>query len=470
MYKCTFLFLATLALIGLGSPDNAAYANQDEGWGGLAERTAASISDYFNNQHNIKIAVVKFENTAGISDLTAQRFYQLLVSKLETAGTLDYSDLMIDFQQKHGEFNLNRIPALNHLVYLKLTRDKNKIGSGISIFSLVLDRIVFIKYLEEPFTAEEEEIYNITDFGFTAQGFSKIIEMEANPGLLDLKSFLDQKGSPGFLFYYPEEIQLFKLNGTRLNKILSSSLQWGKPYFPVREAEGKLCVFFQNNQLYAAVGGNFSPSSKILAIKEGPPGEISEVETLDFIPFRPITLNNGPYLAGARYNPGKNFFQDRCIVLPLQFTEGRLVKDKYLEKTVPAFYALDFSTTAGETKEAENTLNSIHIIDRDYQYRFWGDHFQELVVERAQRGSALCCLGEQWLAVSDFSTGTDQLYFYAIEKGGRRLVFQNPLEGEIIFISDGLWKAAPGFWVYVKQSKPNTTPGYKLQFWSKKNA
>jgi hypothetical protein len=34
------------------------------------------------------------------------------------------------------------------------------------------------------------------------------------------------------------------------------------------EYEGKLCVFFQDNQLYAVVGGNFSKAAKILTINE----------------------------------------------------------------------------------------------------------------------------------------------------------------------------------------------------------
>ena len=90
-----------------------------EGLGDLAGKTADSILDYFSDKYNIKAGIIKFENTAGISDLTAQRFYQLLISKLETAANLSYTDLMINFHQNRGEFNLNRIHPLNHLIYLK---------------------------------------------------------------------------------------------------------------------------------------------------------------------------------------------------------------------------------------------------------------------------------------------------------------------------------------------------------------
>lgn len=438
-----------------------------EGLGDLAEKTASAITDYFSDKYNVKTGIIKFENAASISDLTAQRFYQMLISKLETAGTLNYTDLMINFHQNKGEFNLNRIHPLNHLIYLKLTRNKNKIGAGISIFSRTLEKIVFIKYIEEPFTAEERAIYNITNFGFKNAGFSKIMEMEARYQLLDLKSFLDHKGRLRFLFYYPEKIEFFNLTGNQLTKVFSYQLQWRKPYYPVMEYEGKLCVFSKDNQLYVIVGGNFSRTAKVLTINmsERNIDTASQVDTIDFIPFRQIQLNDAPYLAGTRYALGKNYFQNKVLLLPFRFDSHRLLKEKYFVKEIPFFYSLDFSTSGNENK-----LDSIHVIDRDYQYRFLADNFEELTAEEQKRGSALCCLGGQWLATSDFSQGTDQLYFYAIEKGSRHLVFQNKVKGEIIFISDGLWKAAPGFWVYIKQLKPPpAAPEYKLQFWSKKS-
>lgn len=454
-WKYTSLLLLVMCII-------LPVSSHGEGLGNLAGKTANSILDYFSDKYNIKAGIIKFENTAGISDLTAQRFYQLLISKLETAANLSYTDLMINFHQNKGEFNLNRIHLLNHLIYLKLTRNKNKIGAGIAIFSRTLDKIVFIKYVEELFTTEEREVYLTTNFGFKNAGFAKIMEMEVKQQLLDLKSFLDQKGRLRFLFYYPGKIEFFKLTGNQLIKVFSHPLQWGKPYYPVMENEGKLCVFFQDNQLYAVVGGNFSRTAKILTIQEE---TAAEVDTIDFIPFRPIELNDVQYLAGARYNIGKNYFQNKLMLLPFRFTSGQLVTEKYFVKEISFFYSLDFSITG-----TRNTLESIHIIDRDYRYRFLADNFEELTVEEAKRGSALCCLEGRWLAISDFSHGIDRLYFYSIEKGSRRLVFQNKVNGEIIFISDGLWKAAPGFWVYLKQLKPPpAAPEYKLQFWSKKS-
>ena len=435
-----------------------------EGLSGLAERAAGTISDFFKDKYNIKTTIIKFENAAGVSDLVAQRFYQLLVSRLEAAGDFTFTDLMINFHQNKGEFNLNRVHSFNHLIYLKLIRNKNKIGAGISIFSETLDKIVMIKYLEELYITQEKEIFSTTNFGFEGTGFSKIMEMEAFDDLLDCKSFLDQKGRLRFLFFYPEKIELFKLTGNQPEKILSYPLPWAPPYYPVLIKEGKLCVFFNDDQFYASVGANFSRYSKVILFKEDE-GEVTEVDTVDFVPIRRVLLNNIDYLAGTRYALGKNYFQGEIILLPFQFSGGQLIKDKYLVKEISPFYSLDFSVTP-----PDNLLNSFHLVDRDYKYRFLADNFQELTQEEGERGSACCALGEQWLAVSDFSGGSDRLYFYAIEKGSRRLVFQNKVNGEILFISDGLWKAAPGFWVYVAQSRANSTaPEYKLQFWSKKS-
>lgn len=466
---------------------------QTGGLGDLADKTATCIVDFFKDKYNVKTAIINFENFSGISDLAAQRFYQLLVSKLEaaTSSNFTYIDLMINFQQDRGIFNLNRIHLLNHLIYIKLTRNKTKIGAGISIFSRTLDKIVYIRYLEAVFTAPERGIYNVNRFGFKAAGFAKIVEMNAKPNLLDTKSFLNQQGQLRFLFYYPEKVEFFRLNKNRLDRFFTYRLVWEKPYYPVREYEGKLSVFFEDSDsgavLYISVGSNFSEYSKILAFQgvrreeAGSPGENVKEVNVNFVPFRRIELNNNQYLAGARYAVGKNYFESKLIMAPFSLFQsgqtGQLPGENqgYFEKEVPAFYALDFST-----REDTRILNSIHIIDRDYKYRFLADNFEALTAEEDARGASLSCLNDQWLATSDFSRGSDKLYFYKIDEGSRRLVFENKIDGEIIFISDGLWKAARGFWVYVKKKKSKQPPAdagyryeyqydeYNLQFWSKK--
>lgn len=458
-----------------------------QGLGSLAEKTADGILDYFEDKHNVKTSIITFEDTSGVSDLTAQKFYQMVVARLEAAAgnksqpgfTFAFTDLMINFHKNRGQFNLNRIHLLNYLIYIKLTRNKNKIGAGISIFSRIGDRIVYVKYIEDVFTAPEREIFNATLFGFKAAGFSKIIEIDAKRELLDFKSVPDQRGRLRFLFYYPGKIEFFGLNGNRLSKFFTYKLQWGRPYYPVMEYEGTLACFLENGIFYVAVGANFSKISKFLAFKNDRWDEIDKEKdegAVDFVPFKWIELNGIAYLAGARYALGKNYFENKLILIPFQEGQFMIKSDTYLEKEVPPFYSLDFST-------GQNTkvLSSVHLIDRDYKYRFLSDNFQQLTVEEeGERGGALCTLDGQWLAVSDFSRGSDRLYFYKIEAGSRRLVFQNNIDGEIVFISGGQWQTARGFWVYVKKQTTKTKPGinnktgaeyveYSLQFWSKKS-
>jgi hypothetical protein len=433
-----------------------------QGLNDLADNTAKHIGEYFADRHNVIVSVIKFENVSGISDLAAQKFYQLLTSRLETVETFTYTDLMINFNQNKGVFNLNRIHRLNHLIYLKLTRNKARIGVGISIFSRTLDKIVYIKYLETDFVAPERDVFDTSRYGFQGIGFSRIVEMEAEEDLLDVRSFLDKDGHLRFLFLYPTVLQVLKLNVNRLNKLSSFKLVWDRPYFPVMKKEGRLSVFLEGGLGYVTVGCNFSSRSKLL-IFNNDRWENPESRELNFVPLKRLNLNGRVYIAGARYEPGKNFFQNSLVLIP--FENGKLLEDQLLEKEVMPFYIMSFSI--GEEK---GILNSIHIIDRDYNYRFLADNFEELTVDPQKRGSAMASLGGQWLALSDFSMGRDKLFFYKIQDGSRQLIFENQLDGEIQFISSGIWKAAPGFWILLKRSPitKSSSPVYKLQFWSKK--
>lgn len=442
-----------------------------QGLSELSDKTAASIIEFFNDRYNVKTAVIRYDNLSGASDLVAQTFYQLVVSRLETAKTLtgsyQYSDLMINFNKNRGEFNLNRIHSLNYLIYLKLTRNKNKIGVGITIFSRISDKIVFVKYVESVFSKQEEDIFESQRFGFSEAGFSKIVEIDARAGLLDFKSFRDLDGQVRFLFFFAHEIQFFNEQHNRLERYFSYPLTWPEPYFPALDEEGRMAIFSGEDRFYITVAANFSSHTKVLELKNA---DCRETGSVSFVPLHRVTLNNEDYIAGGRYELGKNYFSQLLYLAPFaHLTSGRLDAEKnsypYLLKEAFPFYSLDLAVVG-----PDRNFDSMHLIDRDYQYRYFGDNFQQLTVEdQGKRGAALCALDGMWLAVSGYSSGYDTLYFYKIEKGSRRLVFQNPVAGEALFISEGIWKAARGFWVYVKLQKPGTpVQEYKLQFWSKK--
>ena len=143
------------------------------------------------------------------------------------------------------------------------------------------------------------------------------------------------------------------------------------------------------------------------------------------------------------------------------FRSGRLRTEEIYEKRLPFFYSLAFAAN-------EYRIDSIHAVDSEYSYRSFASDFEEMTLEGERRGSALCALGDKWLVVSAYSELTDTLYFYKIVTGSRQLVYENEIEGEVIFISEGAWKKKDGFWVYVKlpAARGKSASEYRLQFWS----
>lgn len=439
----------------------------------LAGKSGEAVLNFFSDQFNIKVSVINFENYSGISDEGAQKFYQLFASKLESSGKISYTDLMVNFHQKRGEFNLNRSYDQSHLMYIRLIRNKTAIGAGISIFSKNLDEIVFVKYVESEFVPAEQELLDTNRFGFSQTGFSRILELNAQRDLLDVRSLLNHQGQTILLFYYADKIEFFKLQEYQPVKFYTYKLTWQKPHYPSMDTEGRMSCFLDGDNFVVTVGNNFSKFSKILVFKDTKNEKWDDVSEgdIDFVPVRLVNLNNARYLAGIRYEPGKNYFEDSIVLAPF---EGGIVstdKGTYLTRQIVPFYALDIST-----EEKTGAMISLHVIDRDYSYRFLSSEFEQLTVEKNPRGATLCSLDGQWLATSDYAVGKDKLYFYKIENGSRRLVYENELEEEVVFISDGLWIGAPGFWVYVKkqdnsrvESKSARFAEYKLQFWSKKS-
>ncbi|MCP4146577.1 MAG: hypothetical protein GY757_02405 [bacterium] len=427
----------------------------------LAGKTSAGILTFFESKKFVKTAVIKFENHTELSDLAAQKYYQLLVSTLETSGRLQYNDLMVNFHKGKGEFNLNRLEKLNYLIYIKLILNKNKLGTGVSIFSTTLDKLVYIKYFETPFDKGEQDIIETHNYGFKSAGFSQSIEIDASKNLLDFRSVTTPAGAVKYFFFYPGKIEIFNVENSHFKKTFSFKLEWGRPYHPVLEYEGRLTVFYRENddRLFLTVGGNFSPKSKIFTLTGN---TWKEIDTADFVPMKLIRLNNSDYLVGGRYDRGKNYFTEKLLLAP--FPGGKIRNMELLEKKVPYFYDLDFSTLEGKWLEA------VHLVDNSYNYRLYTGDLEEKVHsgEQEKCGAALAALGGQWLVVSAYTFKDDTLNFYKIEEGSRQLVYKNPIKGQVLFISPGLWKAKNGFWVYIKKTTLNNSE-YKLQFWSKNN-
>lgn len=431
-------------------------ALNSEGLEDLAAKTFNSMADFFTGKYNVTTSIVKFEDFSGLPGMTAQKFYQLLVAKFESGKKVTFIDLSVNFSRNKGKFNLNRTGNLNYLIYIKLIRNRDRLGAGAVIFSKSLDRIVYMKYVDVILPEGEKDIINTRDYGFHSVGFSKVMEFEARDNLLDFKTIKDAAGEERFFFYYPGEIEIYKVQGSRFQKSFSFKLKWGRPYYPVIQPEGKLAYFYRQNTLYVTVGSNFSVKSKIFEFKDS---RWQEIDAVNFVPFKLIRINNTDYLAGASYREGKNLFEGKIMLAP--FRSGRLRTEEIYEKRLPPFYSLAFAAD-------EYRIESIHVVDSKYFYRSFAADFEEMTLEGERRGSALCALGDKWLVVSDYTELTDNLYFYKIVTGSRQLVYESEIDGEVVFISEGAWKRKAGFWVYIKLAagRGNSTNEYRLQFWS----
>lgn len=422
----------------------------------LSLRAANHILTFFAGKQNVRYSVVKLENYSILSDGASQKFYQLLVSKLEANTTYKFTDLFISFRRGKGKFNLNRIYKLNYMVYIKLMNNRGKLGVGIVVYSRDKDRIVSLKYLETEVSVGERELLMARDYGFKNTGFTRVVEMKVGNNLLDCKSYLDTRGGLRHFFYYPEKIEIYRSEGNNLRKTESIKLKWGRPYYPARQPEGKLFISARGNRIFLAAGGNFSATTKLFTQTNQ---QWRELKGIGFLPFRSISINNSLFVAGARYEVGKNFFKNVIYLAP--YDETSLIDQSILEKQVPYFYSLDFS-------QGETNLESIHLIDLQYNYRFYTSDFEQKVVSQNKHGSALQSLAGYWLATSDYTHKQDRLFIYKLAEGSLRLVYENPIDGEIVFISNGIWKSHAGFWVLVNKGEGKIADN-QLQFWSKTN-
>jgi hypothetical protein len=421
----------------------------------LVQKGADHLQAFFKNKAAAGTAVVQFENYSELTDLAMQKIYQLLMARLENDKNIRFSDLLINFANGRGEFNLSKMNELDYLLYLKFIQNKNKTGLGLAIFSRWQDKLVSIKYFEADLGKGEMEFLNSKNFAFAEMGFSKMTEFETKKNLMDIQSNRSADGQVRYFFYYPDEIIIYLAKEERMEKQSSCKLQWTRPFYPVLSYQGKLLVFAFKQDLVLTAGGNFSAYAQVLTFRDN---QWLEAAKIGFVPFKQLLFNQNPYLVGARYDEGKNYFKDRIYFMP--FTDPAANSGIFEKKTLPA-YAIDFSIQEGQ-------LQGIHMIDRNYNYHLLTGDLAEKNPETAKKGASLAASEGDWLAVSDYSRQTDQLFFYDIKAGGQRPVYSGKIAGEIQFITAGTWQTVKGFWVCV-QSPQGDAGRSVLQFWGKRN-
>jgi hypothetical protein len=175
----------------------------------LVQEAADHLQAFFKNKVEARVAVVQFENYSELTDLAMQKIYQMLTARLENDKNIKISDLLINFANGRGEFNLSKVNGLEYLLYLKFIQNKSKTGLGMTIFSRWQDKLVSIKYIEKNLDQGEMELLNAKNFAFSELGFSKLTEFETKKNLMDIQSINSADGQTQYFFYYPDEIIIY---------------------------------------------------------------------------------------------------------------------------------------------------------------------------------------------------------------------------------------------------------------------
>jgi len=442
---CPLLLLLLFGSPGIGQ----------EGADALVAESTAFLSAFFKNRFDVRLAVIRFENESELTDTAMQKIYQTLISRLEGEKNIIVSDLLVDFTGGRGEFNLGRVDELQYLLDLKLIQNKSKTGLGLTVFSRLQDKIVAVKYFEKALGKGEMEYLNTRNFAFSELGFSKLLEFESKKNLMDVQSISGGEGQEQYFFYYPDEIIVYLAREMRLEKYSQFKLEWTRPVYPVLHYEGRLLLLPTSQGLVLTAGNNFSSTAKVMALRDG---QWQEIQKIDFVPRQHLVLNQNPYLVGTRYDEGRNYLKDKIYFLP--FSDPANQSGIYEKKIIPAM-AIDFSVREGQ-------LQAVHLIDRDYHYHLFNSEFEEMLPAPEKKGASLAALGGEWLAVSDYSRATDQLFVYDIQNGGQRPVYTGKISGEIQFISAGVWQKVKGFWTGVRQ-KQDDLERFVVQFWGKRD-
>jgi len=423
----------------------------------LADKTAAAIGKVLASRYNPSTTIISFENHTEWPDVAVQKFYQLLVSGLETIPQkgFEFHDRMVAFTGGRGRFQVRRLDDIAFLIALKMIRSQARVGVGITVFSRQSDRIVAIRYVSEKIPAGELRILNLPEQVFAGTGFSMTARIEADPGLMDVCSRTEPNGQVRHYFLYPDKVEVFEWQERRMVRLLTLPLEWGRPITPARQIEGHLLVFHNQFGLWLTVGTNISKESLVFLRRAG---SWESRETLDFVPIRRLVINDAPYLAGMRYASGRNYFHGGLVLMPL--VEGRPDRDRLYEKPLPDAFAVDFTARDGR-------LTGLHLVDRDYRYRVYTTDFEDSTADERLRGAALAALETEWVALSAYTRGNDRVHFFKTKNGGVREVYEGDFPGcEIRFISPGRWEDKPGFWICLDGADQKSVRA-ELQFWSR---
>jgi len=423
----------------------------------LAGQTADSILEAAAGGATADVTIIRLENHSFLSDAEVQRLYNTIAARLEASAAIRFHDSLLSLQDGRGQFNQTPQQTATFLVAITLVTNRTRIGVGSAVFSRRLERLTAFKYWEAEVGKPELLALRALDGSFAQAGFSLQHEVEVRDQLLDIAGDQEAGGENRYYCLYPDEVEIFTVEEKAMRHVMALPLAWSRPFYPTQVPEGRIFVLRQGNELYLAVGTNSSPNSRIMNRKGA---NWEAVRDIPFVPFALLTINRTPFLVGAPYAPGKNFFTGRMCFLPWPATPDTTATS--YEKVFPPFYAADFTSKDG-------VFQSVHLVGTDYLLHFYEADFSERPPAPDRQGGALAVCQDSWLALSAYTHGEDHLQIAALNGGGRRFLYSTSLPGEIGFIRAGTWEQRPGFWVLLNVHRDGATRS-TLQFWGAPHA
>jgi len=422
----------------------------------LTENLTENVVEFVQTKRIPSLSIVKIKNSTNLSDNSVQKLYQMIVARLENNKKIVFKDSMIGFFNDKGKFNYRVAKTVRYLMEMTLIRNMTKIGVGVSIYSVILDKIVFYKYYEWEPKSGELRYLNIMENKFRDFGFTKIVEINTNRGLLDLITLKMDDKKKHYYFYYYDHIDVFSKENNILKKInvIRLNLKTNN-YFNVIEREGRLFVFEFNNMRYLVLGNNFYRKYSVYKYKEN---KWVFYSNINLIPFEVFESNSEKYFIGGQYEIGKNFFKNKLIMKSLNSLLNNSNEEYY--KTIDSFFSISFH-------KDEKKIKNFYIVNKNYNFIYYGPDFEIYGKDKGRKGYAMSLINNKWIVKTSYTYGNDdKLYFSKVNDSETKIKYSSNIKGNIIFLREGLWNNKSGIWAYIKSSVNNYNV-YKLQFWSK---
>ncbi len=450
MKKCFLLILISL-LISI-----SVYSS---GLEELANKAGEGIIKFFKIRKNSTFSISVLENSSTFNDIQVQKFYQLLISRVERDTETKFIDNLIGFSNNKSAFNSNRLTNIKYLISIKLINNRGNIGAGLTFFSRKFDRIEGIKYYESKISRGENLYIKHINYSFQTTGFIKQYEMNARLNFLDVNTIetISPEGNKSQLLtlFYTDRIVIFKLVNKSIKKLATKSIRWKRPFYFPHVFEGKSFIFTLNGRKLVAVGGNFLEESIIFEYNQKN-SDLREIIRINMIPIKIVEINGSLNLIGIKYQPAQNFFNGSVYLMNI--SGGISANSRILQKSIKDFYSISI-LKSGEL------LRNIIIVDKNYNIRIYDSAMNSIYSSENKFGYAIGSLNDNWIITSSFVTKSDELKFFKVENLFSSPVYLNKTDYLIDSISEGKLLGKNGLWI--KLINPEKEKNPVIQFWSK---